>query len=204
MHRYRVYGLNVHSEIELPELVTADESAELTIRFGSVEHLPEDADQQAHAIWVTDSETCLTYSGIGAFLIRNGNEIIMDIVPTVEERVIRLAVLGPSLSVALHQRGLLVLHSSAVAIAGAAVGFMAHSGGGKSSLAAALHARGHQVIADDLAVVQFNQNQKPALLPGFPQLKLWPEAAMTVGQDPDTLARLHPNMEKRSHKRERI
>ncbi len=201
MYFYNVYGVSIRSEIELPELVPAAGNAEdVIIRFGRVDQLPATVNSQFQSYWATPTETCLCFQGFGAFLVRNGNEIIISPAPNVEERVIRLAILGPSLSMVLHQRGFLVLHASAVEIDGCAVAFLGNSGEGKSTMAGALHARGHRLIADDLAVVDFESAAHPILLPGFPQLKLWPEVASFLGEDPDKLAQLHPEMEKRARR----
>jgi hypothetical protein len=201
MHFYRAYGLCIQSELKLPELVATDNRGEaVVIRFGEVEPLPAEVDSQFHSFWATPQEVCLCFRDGGAYLIRNGNEIIIQPSPNVAEQVIRLGVLGPALSMLLHQRGLLVLHGSAMLVDGQAIACLGNSGDGKSTMAAALTRRGHSLVADDLAVVDFDSDQVPFLLPGFPQLKLWPEAVTVLGDNPDDLARLHPAMEKRARR----
>jgi hypothetical protein len=200
MFSYRTYGLNIISELEMPELIPGIGDADLTIRFGKVERLPEDMDKSFHSFWATPEETCLCFQGTGAFLIRHGREIVIDPLGNVDARVLRLGILGPSLSMVLHQRGYLVLHGSAVAIGGKAISFLGNSGDGKSTMAAVLHTRGHALIADDLSVVDFDSVGQPILLPGFPQLKLWPEAVSVLGDEPDDLHRLHPLMDKRARR----
>ena len=199
MYVYSTYGLGIQSELELPELVAGtDSNGTVTIRFGKVEPLPDEVDSQFHSFWATPNETCLCFQGSGAFLVRNGNEIIIQPSPKVDERVLRLAILGPALSMLLHQRGLLVLHGSAVVVNGQAASFLGNSGDGKSTMAGVLNRRGHALIADDLSVVDFDSNGDPLLYPGFPQLKLWPEAVTSLGDDLNSLARLHPALEKRA------
>jgi hypothetical protein len=99
---------------------------------------------------------------MGTILVRKGREIIVDPIPGLEDKVLRLFVLGPALAVLLHQRGRLVLHASAAAIAGEVVAFMGRSGWGKSTAAAALYTRGHSIVADDVTAVQVNTDT------GFP------------------------------------
>jgi hypothetical protein len=120
--------------------------------------------------------------------------------PEAEEEEIRLFLLGPALAFVLHQRGLLVLHASAASLEGKGVVFLGNSGWGKSTLAAALHARGFAVVADDavaLRVAGSSPSETPCIIPGFPQLKLWPEAASALGYDPERLPRLHGRIAKR-------
>lgn len=57
--------------------------------------------------------------------------------------------LGPLLALALHLRGAVLIHASAVEVGGRAILFAGQSGSGKSTTAAMLHGRGHRVLADD-------------------------------------------------------
>jgi hypothetical protein len=123
----------------------------------------------------------------------------------VAERLVRLPLLGPVLAILLHQRGELVLHGSAVACDAGAVGFLGAKGRGKSTLAASLYARGHTLVSDDVLVVtagaaderiegdRLGGRRKMMLQPGFPQLKLCPDAVSScLRTDPDTLTRIVP------------
>jgi hypothetical protein len=114
------------------------------------------------------------------------------------------------LGVLLHQRGLMVLHASSVVIEGLAVAFIADKGQGKSTTCAAMHARGHAMLADDVVPVDglFTgavddgianpRGMRPIVRPGFPHMKLWPEAAQSLGERIDHLPKVHPELEKRS------
>jgi hypothetical protein len=100
------------------------------------------------------------------------------------------------LGVLLQQHGYLTLHASAVAIGAQAIAFLGHRGEGKSTIAAALHARGHAIVADDIVAVELDAG-KASVYPGFPRLKLWPDALSSLGEDAQTLSRLRPELEKR-------
>jgi len=116
--------------------------------------------------------------------------------------VLRLSLLGPVLALILHQRGLLVIHASVVARGDGAIAFLGKSGWGKSTIAAALHAKGYDLVTDDVAAIQIDQAE-PSVLPGFPQVKLWPQAATLLGEIPERLPLLHPNFDKRGWRAER-
>jgi hypothetical protein len=131
-------------------------------------------------------------------LVRGGRDIVVDPSPALDERMLRLFLLGPVLSVLLRQRGRLLLHASAVAVADEAVLFLGSAGWGKSTMAAALYARGHCLVTDDVAVLRAKENCPVLLYPGFPQLKLWPEALVSLGDDPEGLTRCNPRFEKRA------
>jgi hypothetical protein len=136
---------------------------------------------------------------VGAFLVREGREIVVDPLPGVEERVVRLFLLGTTLAVLLHQRGCAVLHGSVVASAGRAVAFVGPKEAGKSTIAAMLHRRRYALLADDVVATDLSQRD-PIVLPGFPQMKLWPDSLEAVGLVAETLPRIRAELEKRSYR----
>jgi hypothetical protein len=199
MFSYSAYGLGIHSALPLPELVPCEAGEDAVVRLGKVDRLPSSLDERGYGFWATAQEACHFLAHTGAFLARAGREIIVDPASGVEERALRLVILGPALGLLLHQRGRLVLHASAVEVGGTAVAFMGASGWGKSTSAALMHSRGHGMVADDITVIDLDQDC-PTVFPGFPQLKLWPEAVMSLGETPETLPRLHPLFEKRARR----
>lgn len=202
MHTYTAYGLGIHSTLPLPELQTlAEVGADVVIEIENLNWSPPETICSGSYFQMTAKEAYLFWERVGAFLVRDGKEIIVDPLPGVEERIIRLPLLGAVLAVLLHQRGFLVLHASAVAINGGVVAFLGEKGQGKSTMAASLYARGHTMMADDVVALDFGGTESPIVLPGFPQFKLWPEAAASsLGDDPETLPQLHPQVEKRARR----
>lgn len=202
---YLAYGLGIRSVLPLPELVAAETEvevteADVTIRLGRIDRLPLESSLSASESYfrATTQGMYIFSEAIGAFLIQEGREIVVDPTPGVEERMLRLYLLGPALATLLQQRGLLVLHASAVAVNGSAVAFLGWPGGGKSTTAAALHTRGHAIISDDVTAIQLEPKASigPAVLPGFPQLRLWSETAATLGYDVKLLPKINANFDK--------
>lgn len=198
-HSYYAYGLGIHSALPLPELVPAETHADIFVRFEKAGLAHTEMDGKARLVWGTAQEVHLVWKDVGAFVVRDGREIVVDPLPGVEERVLRLAILGSSLGVLLLQRGLPVFHASVVGLSSSAVAFLAPKGHGKSTMAAALYIRGHDMVADDIMVVDGDGDQMMAK-PGFPQFKLWPESAQAIGQDPNSLPTVCPGFEKRSRR----
>lgn len=198
MYSYSVCGLGIRSAVLLPELVETNVEADVVIQLGKVDTVPADASYNEVSFFANRDEVCLFWKGIGAFLIRGGNEIIVDPDPKVGQQVLRLFLLGRVLGTLLHQRGLLVLHASAVATNGSAIAFMGGKGWGKSTLAGAMYEEGHSIVADDVVAIRVDSSGIASVFPGFPQLKLWPEAAAFLGHRVDALPRLHPEFEKRA------
>jgi hypothetical protein len=201
MPRYICYGLQIDSpELELPELIPSDDGrrADVRIRSGAVDSHGEPMKADRSVQWANSTEAVIYYEDAGVFLVRDGREIVIDRIPGAADTAIRLYLLGPVLSLLLHQRGLLVLHGSAANVDGAAVAFLAEKGTGKSTLAAAFGARGHGLVADDLVPVDLDASGGPTVWPGFPQLKLYAEAAAQLGPANErTSFELLPTLEKR-------
>ncbi len=196
----RAYGLTIRSAVPLPELTPADPAApaDLIIRFGAVPDLPPYEGLSASAYPAPD-DIRLGFRDAGKYAMRGGREILLDPLPEADPRVLRLYLLGPALTLALHQRGWLVLHASAVAIGGRAVGFLGAPREGKSTLAAAVQQRGPDLVTDDVVAVAVPTTPDGGPLwvyPGFPQIKLWPEAVAGLGEDPAALPALRPNLSK--------
>lgn len=195
VHSYVAYGVRIDSFLPLPPLVRANAGAPAVhVRRGALE--PPFDTRSGFQTHVTAQEIWIRHSQVGSFLVREGREIVVDPLPTVEERVVRSYIVKAALAAVLLQQGKLVLHASGVSIEGAAVAFVGRSGMGKSTTSAALHARGHPVIADDLLGVDVRAGGIPVALPGFPQVLLLPESATAVGRDVDALPRVSPHSDK--------
>ncbi|MCB0256374.1 MAG: hypothetical protein KDI55_21865, partial [Anaerolineae bacterium] len=79
------------------------------------------------------------------------------------------------------QRGYLVLHASAVRLAdGRVIAFLGESGWGKSTLAAALQARGAQLLSDD-SISLHAGDKGVELIPSYPGLRLNDDSIATLG-----------------------
>lgn len=225
MHHYMAYGLGIHSELPFPELFPVETKADIIIR---VDHLNHSLYGSVDGLFrVTADEVGICYTGVGSILIRDGSEIVVDPVPGVAETELRFSILGAPFGVLLHQRGRLVLHASAALLANrhvegsqrhsqqaspvmlgedGAVAFLGAPGAGKSTTAAALYARGHPVIADDLVPIAFDDGSNenvPIVYPGFPLLKLWPEAASALGDDISASPRVNATIDKRARRIDR-
>lgn len=201
MFRYGAYGLGIDAALPLPELVARDEASnrDVVVRLGRVGYpLPKVLPDEVYSRATAD-EVLLVWKDAGAFLVRGGREIVVDPLPGVEERVLRLCILGPALGVLLRQRGRVVLHASAIDVAGGAVAFLGEAGWGKSTMAAALHSQGHRVVTDDVTALQVDKDY-PVVFPGFPQLKLWPEALVALGDVPERMPWVEPNVQKRARR----
>ena len=109
------------------------------------------------------------------YFVADGSRIVVQPEEGASSRNVRLFLLGSAFGLLLHQRGLLPLHANAVEIDGRAVAFAGGPGAGKSTLAAWFSDRGFALIADDVAVIDF-EGKTPIIQPGLPRLRLWERA----------------------------
>lgn len=198
--RYVAYGLRISSDVALPEL-RADSGHgvhDVRITVDALPEVPALADAIGLGVRHTAGGTYLRWKDVGSFRVCDGKRITCDPAPSMSAQTFRLPLLGVVMGVLLHQRGLLTLHASAVAINGEAVAFIGWKGAGKSTTAAALQARGHTLITDDVLALESAEDGDIHVLPAFPQIKLWPESAAGLGYDPSALPALDESVEKRA------
>jgi HPr Serine kinase C-terminal domain/AAA domain len=175
---YRVSGLSVASEIDLPGLIAAvpARAPQVTIRRGAVPESLPDPDSSGLTWQIAGKQFLMRIPDIARFLLNDGSEIVVE--PESEAGVADLPIfiLGTVFGILLHQREQIVLHASAVRVNGRAVLFCGASGAGKSTLAAALAQRGYPLVTDDLCTISADGAAAPLVHPDGRQLKLWAQA----------------------------
>ncbi|NBD18702.1 MAG: hypothetical protein GVY04_21995 [Cyanobacteria bacterium] len=201
MYFYQAYRLRIYSALPLPELVAhSGDKPDVVIQFGELMPPPTTEETRNHHYWLAGQDIYLFWRELGTFRVREGREIMIDPAPNIKEVRLRPPILGACMAVLLHQRGDLVLHASAVQLPTGVVAFLGDKGWGKSTMAAVLHQRGHPFVTDDILAVALNSSSQPLVFPAFPQMKLWPSAVVALGEDPETLPRLIPQLTKRQHR----
>jgi len=186
--KYSVYGLTVGSEFDLPELLPAppERDVDVTIRLADLNPaVGSDTDPETQRVDATPDRCRLTYDSVGTFLIEEGHRIRCDPASLGGEthKIFRRVLENQAMTVVMLQRGLLVLHASAVVVSGAAAVFVGSRTAGKSTTTAAFHRRGHSMLADDVVAIRFEDGQS-TVVPGVPQIRLSPEAADALELDP--------------------
>lgn len=193
-HYYRVFGLSIQSDIVCPELLPTEATATADITIRLREPRPGG---EARPGWQLGPGICRMHpDGLGQFEARGGNEISVEPEPGAAVDNLRPFLLGACLAILMHQRQLFVLHCSGVRTERGAVVFAGKSGSGKSTMVSAFLERGYRILADDMLALTINEQGEVIALPGFPQVKLWADAARALGRSTDGLRRVTPEYEK--------
>ncbi len=204
---YQAYGLGIHSDFWLSDLVPSNPNAnDVRIRFGKLDEsflrteLNGGITRSAYGVTARASTDAVTFHwrDVGTALVRGGCDVIIEPAEGIDERDLSPYINGSILAVLLHQRGLMVLHASAVVIGGQAVAFLGDKGAGKSTFAAFLQNRGHTLLTDDLVPIKF-VGDKAFAVPGFPRISLWADSVESIGVDPRTLPMINSFVNKHSY-----
>jgi hypothetical protein len=195
---YRISGLSVASEIDLPGLIAAIPAGapQVTIRRGAVpENLPKP--EASGLTWqIAGKAFLMRIPDIARFLLKDGSEILVEPESAASAADIPIFILGTVFGILLHQREQIVLHASAVQVNGRAVLFCGSSGAGKSTLAAALAQRGYPPVTDDLCALSADGAAAPLVHPDGRQLKLWAHAIERLDLAQQRGERVRQNLEK--------
>lgn len=111
------------------------------------------------------------------YLIEDGERIIYSRTREHDDRDVSLFLLGSAWAGLCYQRGLIPLHASAVCVSDRVHAFTGRPGAGKSTLAAALSARGRAFFTDDVLILDpARLEREPLCFAGHKDLKLWRDA----------------------------
>ena len=198
MYIYKAYQLCIHADFPIPEFPLGDEASrpDVIIRLGTVPAALEKPTGHGVLYQATANQFLLTMHDLARYLVQNGNEIIVEPAPGSLESDVRVFLLSSCIGALLHQRGMLVIHAGAIHTDKGAVLFTGHSGCGKSTLLGEFLRRGYKMMVDDVCAVVLDTSGVPLVLPGYPRIRLWRDAAHKLEQDITTMERTRPDLEK--------
>jgi hypothetical protein len=206
MYFYKAFGLNINSEISLPELSIGTEASpiDLTIKIGSIT-LPKLIQTPIYRRGIrakfgkgADDSLVLHWQDVADFESFNGDTLI--VAPQTEDpNLLSLFTVSEALGLVLYQRGYFLLHASAVKVGDEAWCFMGNPGAGKSTTAAAFIKAGCPLLSDDLTAITFNKAGIPYIVPAYPQLKIWDNTVNGLQYDKNDLQPVSEGVNKFSY-----
>jgi len=192
MPYYSVFGRCLRSVIAFPELRTSrDAEPHWTLRTtgtprasGSTELLGTDGAIAGAevSLYKISGGYRLQYADTGSFDISpDGRDISWSPAAAFSLQATRLDVISQVLPLALYASGMFCLHGSAVALDGGAIGFLAPSFYGKSTLAMAMAGAGARILTDDALAVE--PRAPVTASPGVHSVRLWDDAVRRIVGD---------------------
>ena len=197
---FKAFGLTIKSPIPIRGLISIEPVLEpdINILFEKIEKYPElhitkvkrkgliatfgmfnEDTNDAYMIWENQIN----------FRLTDGKTMIIDSAET-DLDFLSLFIVSEPLGILLFQRGDILLHASAVKLPnGDGIVFMGEPGAGKSTTAAAFVKAGCNIISDDLVAIRLIDN-KPFLIPSFPQIKLWKKSVEGLGYSYDEVEKI--------------
>lgn len=194
---YKIYGLAIKSEIELPEAYEIEyQTEEVEIVYGVMPEFIKEKREQGYYSGVYFREyKWFYYEEEANFLMEKGKKITVEIDNTADEKHIRALLLGVCLGSIMYQRNILSIHGSAVVWNDKAIIVSGVSGAGKSTISTELRKKGGLLLADDTVAIA-SEDEIVYANPSFPQQKLCKDAAIKFGYDLKKLILLQENREK--------
>ncbi|GIM28733.1 HPr kinase [Clostridium polyendosporum] len=199
-YTYKVYGMDIKSEIFLPELLPVsnkeDDYADVTISYGV---MPKDIRHElenGQMYRFRKNEMWFSIKEVANYYIYNGNTIIVEPYLNGNMEYIKIFLLGSAFGMLLIQRDMVAIHGSTVIVDGQGVIFTGESGTGKSTLTAAFREKGYAFLADDVSVTSKGIDGVSIINPGYPQQKLCKDAMEKMGYDTDKFIMIDSDRDK--------
>lgn len=182
---YRLYGVLLQSSLKLPcQSAPPNSRPDVWLKLGDPTRfaLARREIGPSSRTWFSckrlkDGCTYLRWTGLFEFLVSpDGRHIHYHRLEHATRESLAVYLLGQVLSFALLAFGRDPLHGTVVATKGKAVAIVGNCGDGKSTLAAAMLARGCRVVTDDVIALD-GETGGWCVQPGVPRLKLFPSVA---------------------------
>lgn len=181
---YRIYGLNVKSEIEIPELLAIDDLdvSKVDVNIKRAPIAEEIINSIHNRSWYKYENERMVFkvNKVGAFYIENGESIIVDEFEDADSQLIKTFILGTSFGMILSQRGLLAMHGGTVLVDGKAIILTGQSGAGKSTLTNAFRHYEYPFMADDVSAT-IEDKEEIFVEAAYPQQKICRDAMEKMG-----------------------
>ena len=188
--RYRLYGLTVECPLALPYAATStEERADVRLRPATAGQFAQVRRRlERHRGWrswffsrrLPTGEIYARWTGLLEFLIsQDGRTIWYRQLKHATTESFGVYLVGQILSFSMLAFGDEPLHGAVVSIGGQAVAFVGNCGYGKSTLAAAMLARGHPIVTDDVIALDGGSGGW-TVHPGVPRVKLFPAVAKAL------------------------
>lgn len=183
---YRVYGLNLESEVYIPEFTViknpSKENIDTTIKYKSVSKEIKENIKNGKKNSFTYNDMWFNVDNVAIYHIYNGDKVEIELYDNSDPYIVKIYILGAVLGLVLLQKNMIAIHGGAVLINDKGCVFTGDKGAGKSTLTTALRQKGYGFIADDVASINLDEEAK--IHPGFGYQKICEDTMDKLGYNP--------------------
>ena len=137
INNYKVYGLNIRSEIEIDEFDKLDEILEkniVNIRYDKISTEIKDKISEGINIQLFQNKIWFHIDNIATYCISNGNDIKVEVCENADMQLMKIYIMCSCLGFIMLQRNMVAIHGGVIEMNNKAVIFTGDRGAGKSTL----------------------------------------------------------------------
>ena len=195
---YQAYGLTIHSQLQLPQLVKGirNDYPDIVVRYGKVRKFLENVTDSGIDWQISSKQFLLRIDGVAEYWANGAGEVWIDRDRNASDDDVRLWLLGSTFGFLLHLRRILPLHASAISTDKGAVLFTGVSGAGKSTTLGAMVKRGYAMLADDVSGIVLDEQGCPQVLPAFPCSRMFADSAAKLKRSTEGVSQVKASLNK--------
>ena len=159
---YRVYGLNIESEIKIPELSKLDNEDIINakINYEIVSDEIKELIKMGYMGGYQKQDMWFNIPNLAIYHITNGNQVIIEPYENADNQLVKVYILGSVVGMVLLQNDMVALHGGGIVINDNGYVFTGDKGAGKSTITTALRQRGYNFVADDVCSIKQGDTNK--------------------------------------------
>lgn len=184
-YNYRVYGLNIKSQIRIDEFIEIDnlkvDDIDVDYEYGSMPERCYELLKKGVTNFYEKNEIWFHVRNVASYYICNGNKVIVEPCKEANNIIVNVFLMCSCLGFIMLQRDKVAIHGGTIIVNDKAVILTGDRGAGKSTLTTALRLKGHKFISDDVAAVEIDDEIK--INHGFPYQKLCKDAMINFNYD---------------------
>ena len=182
---YKVYGLEVESEININEFVSIEDinvENKVNIVYANMPlNIKEDIKNNKKSSF-SKAECWFHINDVATYRVTGGNLIEFEPCENADPYLLRVFLMCSCLGFIMIQRDIVAIHGGTIVIDNKAIILTGNRGAGKSTLTTALRLKGYPFISDDVAAIEI-KDSIPMVKHGFPYQKLCSSAMDKLGYD---------------------
>lgn len=181
---YRVFGLNVQSQILCHELIELDERErafiDVNVELGQVNMEIQEQIESGRSSHFDSLNMWFHIPKVATYWVTDGNRIVIEVDPEAHLDEIKQFLLGSCLGMIMLQQDTIAIHGGSVVINNQGLLITGDRGAGKSTLTSALRLKGYQLVADDVSALDVSEL---LIQPAYPQQKVCEDMMDQLGYD---------------------